>query len=77
MDALEDFLGAPLLASKIENAYDVVAQLVGEICDAGTISTTEPDALKEIVEVPSAMSNFLGGLGLPSYDTILSCLFLP
>ena len=49
-DALEEFLGSPLLSSRIEANYDVVAQIVGEICDAGAINTTEPNALREVVE---------------------------
>lgn len=65
-DALEEFLGSPLLASKIGRSYDVVAQIVGEICDAGTVATTEPNALTEMVEAPSWMGNLFGGLGLPA-----------
>lgn len=65
-DALEDFLGAPLLASKIEANYDVVAQLLSEMADGGVISCTEPNALRDVVEAPSFMKNLLGGVGLPS-----------
>ncbi|KAL9080159.1 MAG: hypothetical protein Q9157_001004 [Trypethelium eluteriae] len=65
-DALEEFLGSPLLASKIENSYDVVAQLLGEMCDAGTVCNTEPDALRDAVEAPSWMKSLVGGLGLPA-----------
>jgi len=64
-DALEDFLGSPLLASKIESSYDVVAQLLGEMCDCGSVSNTEPNALRDVVELPSWMSKLVGGLGLP------------
>ncbi|PHH64092.1 hypothetical protein CDD81_4967 [Ophiocordyceps australis] len=65
VDALEDFLGAPLLAMKIENNYDIVAQLLTEMCDAGTISTTEPNALREVVEVEGWMDRLLGSISLP------------
>lgn len=64
-DALEDFLGSPLLASKIEAQYDVVAQIVGEMCDAGLVCNTEPNALKEVIDTTTWMDNWLGGLGLP------------
>lgn len=64
-DALEDFLGSPLLASKIESSYDVVAQLLSEICDGGLISNTEPNVLHDLVEAPSWMNKLLGGVGLP------------
>lgn len=65
VDVLEDFLGAPLLASKIESNYDVVAQLLTEMCDAGTIGTTEPNALRDLVEVEGFMGKLLGNLSLP------------
>lgn len=67
VDALEEFLGAPLLAHKIEANYDVVAQLLTEMCDAGTVSTTEPNALRDLVEVEGFMDKLLGNLNLPTY----------
>ncbi|KAK8052770.1 hypothetical protein PG996_012071 [Apiospora saccharicola] len=66
VDALEEFLGAPVLAHKIEANYDVVAQLLTEMCDAGTVSTTEPNALRDVVEVEGLLGKFLGSLSLPS-----------
>jgi hypothetical protein len=68
VDALEEFLGAPLLAHKIEANYDVVAQLLTEMCDAGTVSTTEPNALRDLVEVEGFMDKLLGNLNLPTYN---------
>ncbi|KAM4065619.1 adaptor complexes medium subunit family protein [Hirsutella rhossiliensis] len=65
VDALEEFVGAPLLAVKIENNYDVVAQLLTEMCDAGTICTTEPNALREVVEMEGWMGKLLGSISLP------------
>ena len=65
IDAFEDFLGAPLLAIKIENGYDVVAQLLTEMCDAGFISTTEPNALREVVEIEGWVGKLLGSITLP------------
>jgi hypothetical protein len=67
VDAFEEFLGAPLLAHKIESNYDVAAQLLTEMCDAGTISTTEPNALRDLVEVEGFMDKLLGNLNLPTY----------
>lgn len=66
-DALEDFLGAPLLPSKIEANYDTVLQIASEICDAGIIHNTEPNAVREVVEIDDWVGNILGGIGLPSY----------
>ncbi|KAL9025762.1 MAG: hypothetical protein Q9196_005471, partial [Gyalolechia fulgens] len=65
IDVFEEFIGAPLLASRIESSYDVVAQLLGEMCDAGSVCNTEPNALRDDVDVPGWMDKFLGGVGLP------------
>ncbi|KAM0461117.1 hypothetical protein ACHAPV_004431 [Trichoderma viride] len=69
IDALEDFVGAPLLAVKLENNYDVVAQLLTEMCDAGTVSTTEPNALREVVEMEGWVDKLLGSINLPGSPT--------
>ncbi|KAI1196878.1 Adaptor complexes medium subunit family protein [Nemania serpens] len=66
IDALEEFLGAPVLAHKIEASYDVVAQLLTEMCDAGLISTTEPNALRDVVEVEGLLGKLLGSINLPT-----------
>lgn len=65
IDALEEFLGAPLISHKIESSYDVVAQLLTEMCDAGTVATTEPNALRDLVEVEGWMGKLLGSIMLP------------
>jgi hypothetical protein len=67
VDAFEDFVGAPLLAVKLENNYDVIAQLLTEMCDAGTVSTTEPNALREVVEMEGWVDKLLGSINLPGY----------
>lgn len=72
VDVLEDFLGAPLLPSKIEGAYDVVAQLLSEMCDAGSVCNTEPNSLKDVVDVPRWMDKLLGGVSLPGCVFMLS-----
>jgi AP-3 complex subunit mu len=66
IDVLEEFLGAPVLAHKIEANYDVVAQLLTEMCDAGTVNTTEPNALRDVVEVEGFLDKLLGSMNLPS-----------
>ncbi|TID16510.1 adaptor protein complex 3 Mu3A [Venturia nashicola] len=71
-DILEDFLGSPLLAHKIETSYDVITQLLGEMCDGGIVATTEPNALRDVVEAPSWMNKLLGGVGLPSSSPSLN-----
>ncbi|KAH7326023.1 Adaptor complexes medium subunit family-domain-containing protein [Stachybotrys elegans] len=70
VDALEDFLGAPLLAVKLENNYDIAAQLLNEMCDAGTVNTTEPNALREVVEVEGWMGKFLSSINLPGKPSL-------
>ena len=64
-DALEEFLGSPLIAGKIESNYDVAAQLLTEMCDAGTVGTTEPNALHDLVEMEGLVGKLLGSITLP------------
>lgn len=66
-DVLEEFLGGPLLASKIQGAYDVVSQLLSEMCDAGSVCNTEPNALRDDVDVSGFLGKLLGGVTLPGY----------
>ncbi|KAI6248345.1 AP-3 complex subunit mu [Erysiphe necator] len=65
VDALEEFVGSPLLAPKIESNYEVVAQLLNEMCDAGSISTTEPNGLRDLVEVEGWIGKLLGNINIP------------
>ncbi|PYH90187.1 putative AP-3 adaptor complex subunit MU [Aspergillus ellipticus CBS 707.79] len=69
VDVLEEFVGAPLLSSKLQANYDVVAQLLHEMCDAGIVCNTELNALQEVVEMPGWMGKLLGGVGLPGSST--------
>ncbi|OQD90657.1 hypothetical protein PENANT_c001G00289 [Penicillium antarcticum] len=69
VDVLEEFVGAPLLSTKISANYDVVAQLLNEMCDGGTVCNTEPNALQEVVEVPGWVDKLLGGIGVPGSST--------
>lgn len=64
IDALEEFVGAPLLPIKIQNNYDIVAQLMHEMCCGGLVCNTEPNALREVINVPGWMDKLLGGVGL-------------
>lgn len=74
IDALEEFLGAPLISHKVEASYDVVAQLLTEMCDGGTVATTEPNALRDVVEVEGWMGKLLGSITLPGQVKDLSAL---
>jgi AP-3 complex subunit mu len=67
IDVLEEFIGSPLLASKIESNYDVVAQLLNEMCDSGAVSTTEPNALRDLVEVEGWVGKLLAGINIPGF----------
>jgi hypothetical protein len=73
---LEEFVGAPLLSTKLQSNYDVVAQLLTEMCDAGLVSNTEINALQENVETAGWMDRFLGGVGLQRYETLSACIEL-
>lgn len=73
VDVLEDFLGSPLLEGKIEANYDVIAQLLNEMCDDGIPFTTEPNALRDVVLPPSVLGKLLSNVtGLPRYLSFLS-----
>ena len=67
VDIFEDFLGTPLLANKIEENYEIVAQLLGEVCDGGVVCNTEPNSLRESVEVSSTLGRLFTQVGLPGY----------
>ncbi|KAL4798736.1 Mu homology domain-containing protein [Aspergillus venezuelensis] len=69
VDILEDFVGAPLISTKIQSNYDVVAQLLHEMCDAGIVCNTELNSLQEVVEMPGWMGKLLGNVGLPGSST--------
>ncbi|KAF4548817.1 Adaptor complexes medium subunit-like protein [Elsinoe fawcettii] len=60
-DSLREFLGSPLLPSRLEANYDLAAQVLAELCDAGLVAATEPNALRDAVEVPSSLTRLLGG----------------
>lgn len=67
VDVLEDYLGTPVLATKIEANYDIVAQLLNEMADEGFPFTTEPNALRDVVLPPSLIGKIFGSVtGLPS-----------
>ena len=72
-DALEEFLGSPLLASKITASYDIVAQIVAEMADAGVVCQGEASALRDVVETgPGVLKNLLGSLGATGSSPALS-----
>ncbi|PNS18004.1 hypothetical protein CAC42_3963 [Sphaceloma murrayae] len=60
-DSLREFLGSPLLPSRLETSYDLLVQILSELCDAGMVCNTEPNALRDVVEAPSAVTRLLGG----------------
>lgn len=45
-----------------------MAQLLGEMCDAGSVCNTEPNALRDDVEVSGFLGKLLVGVGLPGYS---------
>ncbi|KAL2814714.1 Mu homology domain-containing protein [Aspergillus cavernicola] len=69
VDILEEFVGAPLISTKVQANYDVVAQVLHEMCDAGIVCNTELNALQEVVEMPGWMGKLLGNVGLPGSST--------
>lgn len=74
VDILEEFIGAPLISTKIQANYDVVAQVLHEMCDGGLVCNTELNALQEVVQMPGWMGKLLGGVGLVNRGyVILGC----
>ncbi|KAL4808397.1 Mu homology domain-containing protein [Aspergillus unguis] len=69
VDILEEFVGAPLISTKVQANYDVVAQILHEMCDAGIVCNTELNSLQEVVEMPGWMGKLLGNVGLPGSST--------
>ena len=67
IDVFEDFLGSPLLMVKIQDNYEIVAQLLGEMCDGGVVCNTEPNSLRESVEVSSLIGKLFTQVGLSGY----------
>lgn len=65
-DILEDFLGVPLLPAKIQDSYDLVGQILGEIFDGGLVAVTESNAIQDIVTRPGWMEKLFSGVGLPA-----------
>jgi hypothetical protein len=71
-DALEEFLGSPLLASRITASYDVVAQVLAEMADAGIVCQGEANVLRDVVETgPGVLDNLFGKVGLPGASPAL------
>ncbi|KAF3191875.1 hypothetical protein TWF225_001081 [Orbilia oligospora] len=65
-EVLEDYFTPPLIPSKIEGNYDVVAELLGEMCDDGLPFNTEPNGLRDVVLPPSIMKKLLANVTLPT-----------
>lgn len=76
-DVLDEFLGTPLTAARVETHYHVIAQLFAEICDAGLIAQTEANALRDVVEVPSFIDKLFSGVGLPGCAYSFSYVLKP
>lgn len=72
VDVLEEFLGAPILAQKIEHNYHVAAQLLTEMCDGGAVNTTEPNALRDMVEIEGWVGKLLGSINLPGKQNLVT-----
>ncbi|EME46596.1 hypothetical protein DOTSEDRAFT_169297 [Dothistroma septosporum NZE10] len=71
-DALEEFLGSPLLATQISANYDIVAQIAAEMADSGVVCQGEANALRDVVETgPGVLNNLLGRIGVPGSSPAL------
>ena len=70
VDVLEDYFGSPLIPTKIEGNYDIVVELLSEMCDDGLLSNTEVNGLRDVVIPPSLMKKLLGNVTLPRLSTL-------
>lgn len=74
-DALEEFLGSPLIATRLTANYDIVGQIVAEMADGGVVCQGEANALRDVVETgPGVLKNLLGGVGLPGGSPALNAM---
>ena len=71
VDVFEDFLGSPLISTKIEDNYEVIAQLLNEMCDGGVVCNTEGNALREQVEISSTIGKLFTQVGIPTSSPAL------
>ncbi|KAF2485271.1 Adaptor complexes medium subunit family-domain-containing protein [Neohortaea acidophila] len=72
-DALQEFLGSPLMATKITSSYDIIAQIAAEIADAGIVCQSEANALRDVVETGSGvLKNLLDSIGASASSPALS-----
>ena len=71
IDVFEDFLGSPLISTRIEDNYEVVAQLLNEMCDGGVVCNTEGNALREQVEMSSGLGKLFNQVGIPTSSPAL------
>lgn len=66
VDVFEDFLGSPLISTRIEENYEVIAQLLNEMCDGGVVCNTEGNALREQVEISTGLGKLFNQVGIPT-----------
>ncbi len=71
VDIFEDFLGSPLITTRIEENYEVIAQLLNEMCDGGVVCNTEGNALREQVEMSSGLGKLFNQVGIPTSSPAL------
>ena len=66
VDVFEDFLGSPLISTRIEENFEVIAQLLNEMCDGGVVCNTEGNALREQVEISTGLGKLFNQVGIPT-----------
>ncbi|VVT44993.1 uncharacterized protein SAPINGB_P000602 [Magnusiomyces paraingens] len=59
IETFESYLSAPLLPTKIESNFDIIAMVLAEMIDGGLPVTTEPDAIHDLVQPSGAISKLI------------------
>lgn len=67
VDALESFLTAPIIPTKIELNFDIVSLILSEMLDGGAPYITETDMVHEYVQPSGAIAKFLSST--PTWQT--------
>ena len=60
-----------MISVKIEENYEVIAQLLNEICDGGVVCNTEGNALREQVEISTGLGKLFTQVGIPTSSPAL------
>lgn len=59
IETLESYLNPPLIPTKLESNFDLIAMILGEMIDGGFPIYTEPDSVHDFVQPSGAISKLI------------------